>query len=316
MNHDSAAPGTVSIVIVNWNAGLLLKECIDSIAHFGGDRIVEVIVVDNGSTDGSQAHAVGSAVRLLRNGSNIGFAAACNQGAAACSSPLLLLLNPDARLEPGVIDHVCEYFSKPAARTVGIVGVALRDDSGAIARSCSRFPTPLSLLWQSLGLNLAIPKAFKGPAMLEWNHETSRAVDQVIGAFFCIRADLFAALGGFDERFFVYYEEVDFALRARNAGWSSMYLAEFPAYHKGGGTSENVKATRLFYVLRSRLRFARKHFSVPGIVLVVLSVFAIEPAARIVRHTAKGDWRSCRQVLEAMRRLCGWLIPERRGTRS
>jgi GT2 family glycosyltransferase len=85
-------------------------------------------------------------------------------------------------------------------------------------------------------------------------------VDHVIGAFFCVRRELFEDLGGFDERFFVYLEDLDFSLRARKTGRTAYYLADAAAFHKGGGTSEQVKAHRLFYSLRSRLLYAFKHF--------------------------------------------------------
>ena len=97
--------------------------------------------------------------------------------------------------------------------------------------------------------------------MREWNHEESREVDQVMGAFFLVRQKLFEEWGGFDERFFVYLEDVDFSSRARRVGWRSFYMAGVKAYHKGGGTSEQIKSTRLFYSLRSRILYSYKHFS-------------------------------------------------------
>jgi len=117
--------------------------------------------------------------------------------------------------------------------------------------------------------------------MEEWPHDETREVDHVIGAFFLVRRSLFESLGGFDERFFVYLEDVDFSVRAGRAGWRSVYLTEARAYHKGGGTSEQVKARRLFYSLRSRMQYAHKHFPVRGAIVVGAGTLLVEPLVRL-----------------------------------
>ncbi len=122
--------------------------------------------------------------------------------------------------------------------------------------------------------------------MKEWDHGSNREVDQVMGAFFLVRRKVFEAFGGFDERFFVYFEDVDISFRARKEGWRSVYLCEAQAFHKGGGSSEQVKAKRLFYVLRSRILYGFKHFGfLPGTGLL-LGTLLIEPFARLVWHIA------------------------------
>ena len=100
--------------------------------------------------------------------------------------------------------------------------------------------------------------------MSEWAHDTDREVDQVIGAYFLTRRALFQKLGGFDQRFFVYFEEVDFCVRARTAGSTAFFLAGAQAFHRGGGSSEQVPAQRLFYSLRSRMAYSHKHFTKTG----------------------------------------------------
>jgi GT2 family glycosyltransferase len=109
----------------------------------------------------------------------------------------------------------------------------------------------------------------------------SREVDQIIGAFFLVRRSLFGALGGFDPRFFVYFEEVDFSLRACQAGYRSFYLATATAYHKGGGSSQQAKATRLFYSLRSRLLFGFKHYPFLEAFTLAFLTLTVEVAARL-----------------------------------
>jgi GT2 family glycosyltransferase len=120
---------------------------------------------------------------------------------------------------------------------VGICGIQLQDDSGHIARSCARFPSLRIFAMQALGLNTLPWFRSWGMHMLEWDHGKTREVDHVIGAFYLMRRALFESLGGFDERFFVYLEDLDFSLRARKAGWSSVYLATTQAFHAGGGVS-------------------------------------------------------------------------------
>jgi GT2 family glycosyltransferase len=119
--------------------------------------------------------------------------------------------------------------------------------------------------------------------MVEWDHETSREVDQVMGAFFLVRRSVWDALGGLDERFFVFYEDLDFAYRARQAGWRSYYWVGAAVFHRGRGTTEQVKALRLAYNLHSRLLYAQKHFSGIGAWAVAGAVLFIEPWTRLLR---------------------------------
>src|SRR5205823_7218964 len=135
--------------------------------------------------------------------------------------------------------------------SIGIAGIQLLDADGRIARTCARFPTPGRFFSKMLGLDTILPAAFAPHFMVEWDHNHNREVDQVMGAFFLVRRSVFEALGGFDERFFVYFEEVDFSLRARKLGWRTFYLSVAQAYHWGSGpVTKPAQATRLFYSLR------------------------------------------------------------------
>jgi hypothetical protein len=144
--------------------------------------------------------------------------------------------------------------------------------------------------------------------MLDWNHAESCRVDQVMGAFFLIRRDLFESLGGFDERFFVYFEEVDLSFRAHEAGATSYYLANCQAFHKGGGSSEQVKAKRLFYSLRSRILYGYKHFGILSGTAVLLATLLFEPFTRLLLALCRGSMQSITATVEAywflMRELC------------
>lgn len=313
-------PASIAIVIVNWNSRDQLRECLASIpraaARLGPTHFVStVVVVDNHSSDGSELglQAGSLPLTLLRNSSNRGFAAACNQGAAAAGqADLILFLNPDTLLFEESLAAPVRVLESPAGRDVGIIGIQLCDESQQVARSCSRFPRPGQVLAQALGLDRLRPAL--GQAMREWDHASSRTVDQVIGAFFMVRFELFEKLGGFDERFFVYFEEVDFAYRAHQAGWRSLYIADAQAFHKGGGTSDQIRATRLFYALRSRLQYFRKHSSGAGMLIVLASTYLLEPVARFLMLLAGRRLGELGDLAQAYKLLISWQAQGRRAS--
>ena len=287
------------IVIVNWNSGRLLRECLESISSSSDASLIErALVVDNASTDGSAdgLESLGFPIELVRNRCNLGFGAACNLGASKGVADYILFLNPDVRFFDGSLKKPIMYMESPESAGVGIVGVQLVGDGGKVWRSCSRFPAPSSLFLKSLGLEALFPRL--GSFMVDWDHEDSRFVDQVMGAFFLIRRGLFEQLGGFDERFFVYFEDVDLSLRARKAGWQSFYLAEAQAYHKGRGTTDRVKAERLLYSSTSKVLYGFKHFSLPAAFLVLFGALFAEPIARLLSAPLG---RSSAEIVEVLR---------------
>jgi len=305
----------LAIVIVNWNSGELLNSCLASIGPSAlrlpeSQPLERVVVVDNGSSDGSQHIDAmpGLPLQLIQNTDNRGFAAACNQGAAACKSDLLLFLNPDTRLFEDSLRVAIDALLLPRSKPVGIVGIALQDDSGSVVPSCSRFPRAHHYLAHTLGIDRLWPRL--GQPMVEWDHLDTRTVDQIMGAFFFMHRSLFDTLGGFDERFFVYLEEVDLSLRARQAGWASLHVAEARAYHKGGGTSNAVRARRLFYSLRSRLKYATKHYGLVERALAVAVVWVLEPLSRAVFLILRGARVELRELVQAYR----WLWRDERAS--
>jgi GT2 family glycosyltransferase len=283
---------TIDIIIVNWNSGPLLRECLESIAAaekepFALDR---VIVVDNASRDGSAERLEGLKLPLtvIRNAENRGFGAACNQGASDSRADYLLFLNPDIRLFKDSLKKPLAFLQAPENVGIGICGIQLVDAASRISRSCARFPTPTRFFSQIFGLDRMFPHLFPNHFMIEWDHRESREdVDQVMGAFFLVRRPLFIVLGGFDERFFVYFEDLDFAYRMRKAGWRSFYLAEAKAYHKGGGTTEQVRSRRLLYHRSSRILYGFKHFDRTTACILMLLTLFVEPLTRLIWATAR-----------------------------
>jgi GT2 family glycosyltransferase len=150
--------------------------------------------------------------------------------------------------------------------------------------------------------------------MLDWDHLTSREVDQVMGAFTLIRRPLFQRLGGYDERFFVYMEDLDLALRARKLGFKSVYLAEAAVFHTGGGTAANVPAESLFFSLRSRMQYGFKHFAPPEAFALLLLTMLLEPLTRLCFALARRSLETAAVTARAYVKL--WLaIPRLRARR-
>jgi N-acetylglucosaminyl-diphospho-decaprenol L-rhamnosyltransferase len=275
---------TLDIVIVNWNTGKALAHCLESIrgACHEGFQLLRVCVVDNASTDNSLDDIEDFTLPCVvhRNPSNRGFAAACNDGARGSSADYLLFLNPDTRLTPTSLFAPISFMEEPENQRVGICGLPLLDDSGQPGTCCAAFPSVLLLCAESCGLNRLFPRRFRSYPDGPRGVERHISVDQVIGAFFFVRATAFQTLGGFDDRFFMYYEEVDFSLRALTRGYTSCVLFDTFAYHSGGVSSNHVKDLRLFYSLRSKLQYAHKHFSAGGQLLVGMFTLLLEPGVR------------------------------------
>ena len=291
----------VTAVVVNWNSGAQLQECLGSLQN-----VCPAIVIDNASTDGScDGVDVLTNVTVIAANENLGFGKACNLGGSHVQTEYLLFLNPDATVFPGTLERALSVMDDPQNSQVGISGVQLVGTAGKVERSCARFPTPSKLLAQAMGLDRLIPRL--GHLMVDWPHDSTQEVDQVMGAFFLVRRDMFNNLVGFDERFFLYFEEVDFSYRAKQAGWKSLYLADVQAFHKGGGTSDQIKARRLFYVLRSRLLYANKHFGFWGALVTFLSTLFLEPVSRSVLALLRRSWSDLKETWQAYGMLWRWL---------
>jgi GT2 family glycosyltransferase len=294
-----APAARLDVAIVNWNSGDLLRGCIGALAGSTIASQVCVIVADNGSSDGSCDDLARANLRIevIRNPGNRGFGAASNQAAARGRAPFLLILNPDTRVGPDTLERVMAYLEAPDHASVGIVGVRLTDDEGCTQRTCARAPTYSRLLVQAAGIDRLLRPVLPPHFMTEWDHADTRPVDQVMGAFLLIRRSLFERLGGFDERFFVYYEDVDLCVRAAEAGADIVHFAGASAWHKGGGTTDGVRDRRLFYFLRSQVQYAGKHFGKgPAFAVLAASILGNIPA-RVIRALASFSLRDARQAL-------------------
>jgi GT2 family glycosyltransferase len=298
----SPCPG-IDIVIINWNSGDQLRACIDSLysIDFQNTPIHKVIIVDNGSTDGSTQglECFRSNLVVVPNKENTGFAAACNQGARLCSCPYILFLNPDTLVQGNALHSPLNFMESSEGKGYGICSVQTVDEFGHVTRTSARFPKWRHFVSYGLGVDRLFPQIFPSHFMHDWDHLESQAVDHVIGAFFLVRKSVFEQLGGFDERFFVYLEDLDFSYRAAKAGWRSYFLASACIFHHGGGTSHQIKARRLFFSLRSRLLYGFKHFSLPGGAGSAVVCLLIEPFVRSFHALLRGSASTIIETLQA-----------------
>lgn len=298
---------SLDVIIVNWNAGVQLRSCLLSLENTVKNcfELNRVVIVDNASTDGSAdgLEQISLPIEIIRNSENRGFAAACNQGAKGSEAEYLLFLNPDTRLFPASLEKAIKFMEEPEQSDVGILGIQLLDENGRVSRSCARFPSANQFLSKMLGLNLLFPNLFIDYFMTEWNHMDTREVNHIIGAFYMVRRIVFEELNSFDERFFVYLEDLDFSYRASNLSWKIIYYADAQAYHKGGGTSEQIKATRLFYSLRSRILYSYKHFSRRAAIAVLLGTLFIEPFSRTILGLSKLSLTTIGETFKAYKLL-------------
>lgn len=319
MLHSASTPTpvpTLDVVIVHWNSGRALPRCLASLdaassSAFTFDRIV---IVDNASDTACRParHARLPEILVLRNDENLGFAEACNQGAAGSRADYLLFINPDTEIDPHALDRAIAAFGEAAHADVAVVGLQLVDEEGQPQATCGRFLTPWRMFNQVTGLSLISPRWFQGFRMTEWDHGASRAVDYVSAACSVMRREVFEALGGFDARFTVYLEDVDFAWRARGAGgWRSLFLADAAVYHESGWATGRHRSLRLAYAWRSLLVYGHRHWGLGGQLAAVATVLALAPLARCGQGLAHGSLAGCREAGGAYLRMIALLRADR-----
>ncbi len=277
---------SLCIVIVSYNVRDRLRDCLRSLS---GQR---VIVVDNASSDGSAAMARAEfpSVQLIANTDNRGFAAACNQGIAASTEDFILILNPDTVVTPAALQTLLDVMhAEPRA---GACGPRILNADGSLQPSCRRFPTLPRLLLDELGFGKLFPRSkfFGGYRMTWWAHDELREVDQLMGAALLLRRAALEEIGAFDERFFMYFEEVDLCLRLHNAGWKVLIVPGAQVVHHGGQSARQVLQEATLYRYRSLGAFYRKHYpawhlavlkvAIGAAITMRLVVYTFQPAKR------------------------------------
>lgn len=251
---------TLSIIIVSWNVKELLRACLDSIQAGQGELALEVLVVDSGSGDGTaeMVSAEYPSVRLIACPDNVGFARGNNLGLAAAQGDYLLLLNPDTRLCDDALRVMLDALhSRP---DVGLIGPQLLNPDGSHQSSRRRFPTLATFLWESTWLQAYAPRrVMRHYYAQDLPDDAISAVDWVSGAAMLTRRAVVAQVGGLDEAYFMYSEELDWCRRIRQAGWRILYLPTARIVHHVGKSSEQAVTTRHIQFNRAKLRYVRKY---------------------------------------------------------
>ncbi|MGH9229716.1 MAG: glycosyltransferase family 2 protein [Acidimicrobiales bacterium] len=255
----------ISVVVVSFNTRAWILRCLASLSTATRRHELDVIVVDNGSTDGS-ADAVAEAfpdVCLIRNLDNTGFARAVNAGSTVARGDYLLLVNPDGYLEPGCIDALVA-FARANPRYVICGGRTLTPDGDLDPRSCWSAPTLWSLASSALLLSTLRPRSrwFDPEAMGEYGRDHPRPVDVVAGCLLLVALDDWRRLGGFDERYFVYGEDADLCLRATAATGRACAITPDAVMVHAVSESSATRPDKLELLLRGRITLVRTHL--PG----------------------------------------------------
>jgi len=251
----------LSVIIVSWNVRDLLQRALASVYASWDDKPgLEIIVVDNASHDDSVAmlHADFPDVHVIANTENRGFPGGNNQGLAAATGDFLLLLNPDTEIVDDALPRMVDYLL--AHPDVGMVGPQLLNPDGSVQSSRRRFPTLPVLFLESTWLEKLAPrKLLRHYYAQEQPDDLVQDVDWITGAAMLTRREAFAHVGGMDEGFFMYSEELDWCRRMREAGWRVVYFPEARIVHHEGKSSEQVVPARHIYFQSSKVRYTRKY---------------------------------------------------------
>jgi GT2 family glycosyltransferase len=263
---------SLDYAIINYNTRDHLRLCLQSIEPSCRPH---VLVVDNASSDGTpeMLEEEFPEVKLLANEHNPGYGAAANQAVQACQAPFLLLLNSDTRLQPGAGQKLSAYMEENP--NAAIVGPRLLNADGSLQISTFPFPTPLATLVRetAAGRLLGATPWLKERYLPAWSHNRPRRVPWVLGAALALRRSACQAVGGFDDSFFMYYEEIDLCYRTQQAGWEVHFAPVTEVVHirEASTIQQRQEMIRELYV--SMKKFYRRHYS-PGSLVRLKGVIA------------------------------------------
>jgi GT2 family glycosyltransferase len=278
---------TLSIIIVNYNVKKLLEACLHSVQKAIVNIEAEVIVVDNASSDNSVRHLkpLFPSFTFIQNTSNEGFAKANNKGLATSTGKYILFLNPDTVIPADSILK-CIGFMESHPLT-GALGVKMFDGEGRYLPESKRgFPSPLVSFWKLSGVIRIFPhsKFFSKYYMGHLDYETDHEVDVLSGAFMMVKKEVLDKTGGFDERFFMYAEDIDLSYRIQKAGYKNYYFAGTSIIHyKGASTNKDSRYVRQFY--RAMSQFVKKHYGrgvYTSFLDLAISAFTLFSSLRVV----------------------------------
>lgn len=293
----------VAAVVVNRNTRDLLRECLRSIERQEYDGGISVWVVDNGSTDGSAEMVLGEfwSANLVFNDRNEGYAKAANRGIELSREPYVLVLNSDTVLSRDTVAEIVDFFERNLG--AGAVGPRIINTDGSLQFSCREFPSIKDAFAHAfLGLFTAENRYTSRYRKAGWDHACECEVDWVSGAFVALRREPLERLGGFDEGYFMYVEDVDLCWRMREEGWTVNYIPRGDVVHHIGESSRFASTRMTLHHHISMLRFHRKTYRGPARWIVNLLV-ALGVAARFALIVALNSFYRVRARLGGAGRL-------------
>ena len=246
----------LSIIIVSWNTKEFLLSCVGSVFESEQGISREVIVVDNGSRDGSgnEVKKIFPLISLVENKRNLGFAKAVNQGLERASGRYILLLNPDTRMKREATERFVSFMDLHS--DTGIAGAQLLNSNGSKQNSIANFPSLGTELFNKSLLRWLFPKRFPGK---ERNYSEPVEVDSVIGACMMVRREALDQVGALDENYFLFLEETDWSYRMKKAGWKIYHVPQAEVFHFQGKSAEGDKKRARVEYFRSRYHFFKKN---------------------------------------------------------
>ena len=264
-DEDSAGI-VVSVIIVSWNARELLMQCLATLSQETCRYPMEIIVVDNASSDGSP-EAVESrypGVRLIRTGANLGFAKANNIGIAQSRGRYLALINSDVKVLKDCLTRLVDFYDEHPEAGMAGPHTTGRDDK--LQRTCRGFPSLWNMFCRAVAVDTALPKwkVFSGYSLAYWAQEDLRTVDILSGCFWLVRREALIQVGLLDESFFMYGEDMDWCRRFWAAGWKLYFVPAAKIIHYGGGSSSNSPVHFFIEKQRADLQYWKKHHSSPA----------------------------------------------------
>jgi GT2 family glycosyltransferase len=274
----------LSIVIVSWNVREDLRECLQSLLREEGSRLesgeIEIIIVDNASTDGTaeMVNLEFPQVKLLVNSQNLGYTKANNIGINHSRGKYILLLNPDTIVHQGALQALIDCAESHPE--VGIIGAKLLNPDGSVQRSARSFPDIGAGLFRNTFLGRLFPNNpfVRRYLLVDFGYDEVREVDWVSGAAMLVRRDLIERIGGLDERFWAYCEDVDLCWRAWQAGYKVLFCPNAVITHKVGRSSDqrlvpsliqHHKSMWLFYLKNYRHRYPLILFPLIGLGILI-----------------------------------------------
>jgi hypothetical protein len=253
----------VSIIIVSWNTKALLQQCLQSVYETAAKRTFEVLVVDNASSDGSPEMVKKEFphVKLICTGDNLGFAKANNIGIKKSNGRYVCLVNSDIVILDGCIDKMCSYMDRRPS--IGILGPRILNPDLTLQPSCKGFPSHWNTFCHALALDTMFPRSrlFGGFLMKFWPHDAIQSVDIIVGCFWMVRREALNDVSLFDEKFFMFWEDIDLCKRLWIAGWEVVFFPYAESVHHGGASYATAPIQSQITRLCSSAQYFKKYHS-------------------------------------------------------